>query len=70
MDLKKRNDKEWATLGIKGYVMLMIEFLRFSPSYELARRVHVRKPSDEEWQKVWFSEALAKLMCFNSVCWD
>jgi len=55
VDLKKRNDKEWATLGIKGYVMLMIEFLRFSPSYEFARRVHVQKPSDEEWQKVWFS---------------
>lgn len=30
--------KDWSTKGIKGYVRLMIEFIRLSPSYELARR--------------------------------
>jgi hypothetical protein len=30
--------KEWSTLGIKGYIRLMIEFLRMSPTYELARK--------------------------------
>jgi hypothetical protein len=31
--------KDWSTKGIKGYVMLMVEFLRISPSYELARQI-------------------------------
>jgi hypothetical protein len=30
--------KEWSTVGIKGYVMLMLEFMRLSPTYELARK--------------------------------
>lgn len=30
--------REWSSLGIKGYLMLMLEFLRISPSYELARK--------------------------------
>ncbi len=29
--------RDWATKGIQGYVMLMLEYLRLSPSYELAR---------------------------------
>lgn len=36
--LPGRSMKEWSTKGIKGYVRLMIEFLRLSPSYELARK--------------------------------
>lgn len=34
--------KEWSTSGIKGYVMLMVEFLRISPSYELARQIRIK----------------------------
>jgi len=33
-----RNMKEWSSIGIKSYLMLMLEFLRISPSYELARK--------------------------------
>ena len=36
--LPSRRMKEWSTKGIKGYVRMMIEFLRLSPSYELARK--------------------------------
>ena len=36
--LPSRAMKDWSTKGIKGYVRLMIEFLRLSPSYELARK--------------------------------
>lgn len=36
--LPSRKMKEWSTQGVKGYVRLMIEFLRLSPTYELARR--------------------------------
>jgi hypothetical protein len=38
-DLPGRTMKDWSTRGIKGYVMLMVEFLRISPSYELARQI-------------------------------
>ena len=34
--------KDWSTRGIKGYVMLMVEFLRISPSYELARLIRTQ----------------------------
>ena len=34
--------KDWSTKGIKGYVMLMVEFLRISPSYELAKLIRTR----------------------------
>ena len=34
--------KDWSTKGIKGYVMLMVEFLRISPSYELARQIRTK----------------------------
>jgi len=37
--LPDRTMKDWSTKGIKGYVMLMVEFLRISPSYELARQI-------------------------------
>lgn len=34
--------KDWSTKGIKGYIMLMVEFLRVSPSYELARQIRTK----------------------------
>lgn len=37
--LPSRSMKDWSTKGIKGYIMLMVEFLRVSPSYELARQI-------------------------------
>lgn len=40
--LPGRAMKDWSTRGIKGYVMLMIEFLRISPSYELARLIRTQ----------------------------
>lgn len=36
--LPNKSKKDWATKGIQGYVMLMFEYLRLSPSYELARK--------------------------------
>lgn len=36
--LPNKSTKDWATKGIQGYVMLMFEYLRLSPSYELARK--------------------------------
>jgi len=35
--IPNRSSKEWSTRGIKQYVLLMVEFLRLSPSYALAR---------------------------------
>jgi len=32
--------KEWSTVGIKSYVMLMLEFMKLSPTYELARKAN------------------------------
>ena len=36
--LPNKSMNDWATKGIQGYVMLMLEYLRLSPSYELARK--------------------------------
>jgi hypothetical protein len=41
--------KDWSTKGIKGYIMLMVEFLRISPSYELARQIR-NKSLDKKTQ--------------------
>jgi hypothetical protein len=41
--LPGRTMKDWSTKGIKGYVMLMVEFLRISPSYELARQIRTKR---------------------------
>ena len=41
--LPGRTMKDWSTKGIKGYVMLMVEFLRISPSYELARQIRSKE---------------------------
>jgi hypothetical protein len=43
-----RNMKEWSSVGIKGYLMLMLEFLRISPSYELARKSRMEGLTKEE----------------------
>lgn len=43
-----RNMKEWSSVGIKGYLMLMLEFLRISPSYELARKLRTEGLTKEE----------------------
>lgn len=40
--LPDRTMKDWSTRGIKGYIMLMVEFLRISPSYELARQIRTK----------------------------
>lgn len=40
--------KEWSSVGIKAYLMLMLEFLRISPSYELARKARTEGLSKEE----------------------
>jgi len=47
--LPGRTMKDWSTKGIKGYVMLMVEFLRISPSYELARQI-LNKNLDKKTQ--------------------
>ena len=41
--LPNKSMKDWATKGIQGYVMLMFEYLRLSPSYELARKARKGK---------------------------
>src|SRR6056300_884649 len=41
---------EWASLGIKGYIMLMLEFLRISPSYALAHEIKTQKLSKRSYQ--------------------
>ncbi|MBU3615587.1 hypothetical protein ICN46_11865 [Polynucleobacter sp. Latsch14-2] len=41
--LPNKSMKDWATRGIQGYVMLMLEYLRLSPTYELARKARTGK---------------------------
>ncbi len=41
--IPNRSMKEWSTRGLQGYVMLMVEYLKISPSYELARRFRQEK---------------------------
>ena len=50
--LPGRGMKEWSTKGIKGYVRLMIEFLRLSPSYELARKFRNGELSKAEQKRL------------------
>jgi hypothetical protein len=40
--------KDWSTKGIQGYVMLMLEYLRLSPTYELARKYRTGKLTAKE----------------------
>ena len=48
--LPNKSMKDWATKGIQGYVMLMFEYLRLSPSYELARKARMGKLTPKERQ--------------------
>lgn len=41
--LPNKSMKDWGTKGIQGYVKLMLEYLRLSPSYELARKARMGK---------------------------
>ncbi len=47
--LPNRTSKEWSTAGIKKYTLLLLEFLRISPSYALAH--HIRSKSIGSYQK-------------------
>jgi len=38
-DIPNRTSKEWSTVGIKKYALLLLEFLRISPSYALAHEI-------------------------------
>ncbi len=46
--IPNRSKKEWATQGIKAYIMLMLEFLRISPSYALADRMVKTKMKEKD----------------------
>lgn len=43
-----RTMSDWSTKGIQGYVMLMLEFLRISPSYALAKKIRESKLSESK----------------------
>lgn len=47
--LPNRTSKEWSTVGIKKYTLLLLEFLRISPSYALAHQI--RSQSISNYQK-------------------
>jgi hypothetical protein len=53
--LPGRTLKDWPTKGIQGYVMLMVEFLRISPSYELARKIRT-KSLDKKTQNKFITQ--------------
>jgi hypothetical protein len=48
LGLPSRQSKNWSTDGIRGYVMLQVEFLRLSPSYALAHAYASSSISIEE----------------------
>ena len=48
--LPNKSMKDWATKGIQGYVMLMFEYLRLSPTYELARKARMGKLTAKDRQ--------------------
>lgn len=50
--LPGRTMKDWPTRGIKGYIMLMVEFLRISPSYELARQIRSKRLNQKTQNKL------------------
>ena len=47
-----RSMKEWSSVGIKAYLMLMLEFLRISPSYELARKARAGGLTKDEKKRL------------------
>lgn len=52
--IPNRSSKEWSTKGIKQYVLLMVEFLRLSPSYALAREADLNRLSEGEIEQKLF----------------
>ena len=46
--IPNKSMKDWSTKGIQGYVMLMLEYLRLSPTYELARKYRTGKLTAKE----------------------
>lgn len=55
LDASNGENGEWSTSDIRGYVMAMIEFLKFSPSYELARLINAEQLSEVEWHEKLFA---------------
>lgn len=53
--IPNRASKEWSTRGIKQYVLLMVEFLRLSPSYAVAREADVNRLSKGEIEQKLFA---------------
>lgn len=53
--IPNRSSKEWSTRGIKQYVLLMVEFLRLSPSYALAREAILSGLSKAQIQQKLFA---------------
>jgi hypothetical protein len=50
--IPNRKSKKWASEGIKAYVMLMFEYLRLSPSFALAHRMHLERTPKLKQQKL------------------
>lgn len=46
--LPNRASKEWSTIGIKKYALLLLEFLRISPSYALAHQIKSQRLTDNQ----------------------
>jgi hypothetical protein len=47
--IPNRTSKEWSTIGIKKYILLLLEFLRISPSYALAHQIkNLRVPHNQK----------------------
>jgi hypothetical protein len=46
-----RTMSDWSTKGIQGYVSLMLEFLRLSPSYALAKQLRESKATEAQQRK-------------------
>lgn len=51
MRIPGRTMSDWSTKGIQGYVLLMLEFLRLSPSYALAQQLRESKATEAQKRK-------------------
>lgn len=50
--IPNRTSKEWSTVGIKHYALLLLEFLRISPSYALAHQIRNKSISPTKQKKL------------------
>ena len=50
--LPNRTSKEWSTVGIKKYTLLLLEFLRISPSYALAHQIKSRPVTENQKKRL------------------